>query len=125
MVEEMREIKFRAWNPKEANPHMFYFDLELIRNDENEANWQNMECVMQYTGLKDQNGKEIYEGDVVGYNRDRGQVIRHEITAKREVYGHGHSGESAFSGFKIDGYYGYPSDVEIIGNIYENPELCE
>jgi uncharacterized phage protein (TIGR01671 family) len=84
--------------------------------------------VMQFTGLKDKNGKEIYEGDIyrwVSWNKaERIGVVEYEI-------GFGGDGET-WAGF------GFPSDitrldnddepwrdVEVIGNIYENPELLE
>ncbi|MDO3681955.1 YopX family protein [Paenibacillus ehimensis] len=79
--------------------------------------------VGQYTGLKDRNGQEIYEGDIV--------------TGKRESHWHGGYdkvyAEIKFSdstlGFMVDGLGGGPlhdiQDIEVIGNIYENPELLE
>ena len=106
----MREIKFRGWNPKEDKPHMFYFDLESIRDEFNEANYQNMDCAMQYTGLKDKNGKEIYEGDIwlPDYNKN---IIGRIIV--NFTYGRFNVSEYVFT------------SGEVIGNIYENPELCE
>ena len=52
----MREIKFRAW----INDNMFYFDIHTAQYHR----W-NKGRLMQYTGLKDKNSKEIYEGDII------------------------------------------------------------
>lgn len=78
------------------------------------------ETVGQYTGLKDKNGKEIYEGDIV-INREE-EVIG-KITWNKE--------EASFYFFMLyeDGYYeeekliDWISELEVVGNIYDNPEL--
>jgi uncharacterized phage protein (TIGR01671 family) len=62
----MKEIKFRAWDKK------MVYDIELIYNSRVCLNEQIEELsdrvvLMQYTGLKDINGKEIYEGDIISY----------------------------------------------------------
>lgn len=73
--------------------------------------------IMQYTGLHDKNGKEIYEGDIVKAN-----FFNKEITGKIEF---------AFGAFFVtgsavsDNQMFIFSDYEVIGNIYENPELLE
>ena len=127
----MREIKFRGWNPLEEDPHFFYFDLETIRDEDNEANWQNMELVMQYTGLKDKNGKEIYEGDILDavestevFHPNRMVVEYHGMAfafvgkTKREQP---LRSEYTFDTITNSDIETYPAIV--IGNIYENPEL--
>lgn len=104
----MRQIKFRAWD--KANNMMIdmhameYFARTETRN-------QTRFELMQYTGLKDKNGKEIYEGDIVKIPDGRLHTI---------VWEHW--------GFCIkdpqSGIYNALSEyLEIIGNIYENQEL--
>jgi len=71
---------------------------------------------MQFTGLKDKNGREIYEGDVVQYESDfrkiTGAVGYDEASAAFKIAG------NHFTWFN-------PEAAEIIGNIYENPELLQ
>ena len=127
----MREIKFRAWDEQNKIMHN---EVEFIRSGTEGNDWilfksdkQKLECgnvlnnpyfqqqikVMQYTGLKDKNGKEIYEGDIVkgNYLRGIGVVEWNKYFCKFDI-----SHRMNIS----------PSDeFEVIGNIYENPELLE
>ncbi len=81
--------------------------------------------LMQYTGLKDKNGKEIYEGDICDLLDSRG----FEIVYQQSAFGY-ITGETKLTDFHhLGGNYhfkwenGQSQKVEIIGNIYENPEL--
>ncbi|MCM6931248.1 YopX family protein [Enterococcus italicus] len=80
--------------------------------------------LMQSTGLKDKNGVEIYEGDIVvnqygnvGYVAYLQQEVGFVVVLKKSDYrlGHRNTGES----------YDVTTNHEVIGNIYENPELLE
>lgn len=96
-----REIKFRFWctDGEMSRP----FKLQEMTGKEN---WDKL-VPMQYIGLKDKSGKEIYEGDVVM------EPTRYR-TEKRVLnwddWQHGHT---------------YAHTWEVIGNIYENPELLK
>lgn len=117
-----REIKFRAWDGKqmltEENFGFVVSDYDsIIKLDEYGWTEHGVDCVEQYTGLKDKNGKEIYEGDIL-------QIDDH-IVGDFEVVWHK-------LGWKIKRAIGYESlsvhkseDCTVIGNIHENPELLE
>ena len=107
-----RKIKFRAWRPNKLE--MDYFDF--IKTEDvakfGEGNWF-LQHLMQYTGLMDKNGKEIYEGDICsGHSDGNGKIVWNDF---EWVY--------QFEGEDIVGIWEVRSDLKIVGNIYENPEL--
>jgi|SRR6185436_19008877 len=104
----MRTIKFRAWD--KGVSRMMY-DVAYIGKSETE-----MQIVMQFTGLKDKNGKEIYEGDIATH-RKAGDFNREELV----------SGEVIIEPSRGVVIGGWPAafDIEVIGNIYENPDLLK
>jgi uncharacterized phage protein (TIGR01671 family) len=130
---ENREIKFRAWDKKKIKmiKHIRNIDFALgkimseyildITEGQNSGNYfrgfEHIE-LMQYTGLKDENGKEIYEGDVcksisgylteVIYDTSKASFSRVDVKDKK-------GGRYGISG----------KSCEVIGNIYENPELLK
>src|SRR5690625_343596 len=126
----MRKIKFRAWDVLEEemiNNVSVHENSLIIKIDTDTSvltefvprfNEQWFK-VMQYTGLKDKNGREIYEGDIL--------EIKHLMGCE--------TGELIFKygAFLFDdGGYSYLGDhlanseyIKVIGNIYENPELLE
>ena len=113
----MREIKFRAWD--EVNKRMIYkCRWQACNNDVNMV-------LMQYTGLKDKNGKEIYEGDIVHYNPNDLGMYFHCVNEDDFVISW-HGGaffvdwNAKLPLYKIEG-----QDIKVVGNIYENPELLE
>ena len=128
---KQRELKFRAWDVVDkvmkdsftlcnligGYDCGYRVDKDLPFIDEEDENNPDT-IIMQYTGLKDKDGREVYEGDVVRY-KDR------YVDGFRDA-------EVAFDecGWRLDGdlmsdwRYG-SSSFEVIGNIYENPELLE
>lgn len=125
----MREIKFRAWDKfgrKWFNSISgIDFENKFLFDSGIKYHFIKLE-LMQFTGLKDKNGKEIYEGDVV---KDDFSGTFFEIKFK----------EGSFGLFNIDSTMPkerrecpwknldlqLSEDFEVIGNIYENPELLK
>lgn len=112
----MREIKFRAWDKE--NKMMISFE-PLFVGDQG-MYWQgDLLEPMQYTGLKDKNGREIYEKDIIN-TVDGKCVVRWNEKLATFVL--------AKDGWMYDHYFGEefePEHCEVIGNIHENPQLLE
>jgi len=104
----MREIKFRAWD-KNMKVMIYFSSLKDF------GCWiyawyrPDRYILMQYTGLKDKDKVEIYEGDIVNNSRGRKQQIHWDDEPHGEPC----------MGYELDKYGTY----EIIGNIHKNPEL--
>jgi uncharacterized phage protein (TIGR01671 family) len=131
----MREIKFRAWMPREkrlvydvevspeAGADRVFLDVMFHKTAADGLVW------MQFTGLRDKNGKEIYEGDIIG--RDWRMFSDSALRLDRAVV--------AFEGGAFVGrkdaeetnptilryFFMVSSSYKIIGNIYETPQLIE
>lgn len=159
----MREIKFRVWDKDMKYMHvcgenvhdsmMFVDNVACYYNLQNGCgsfpNGEGTYELMQYTGLKDRNGKDIYEGDVVDYYRHK---YRRKLGVVKfgEYEQDGSGGEyvpTKCLGFYVETIKVFPSplelefneepyeaeeektvsilefDYEVIGNIFENPEL--
>lgn len=125
--------RYRAWDTlrKEMN-----YKIMVGNCDTNDENWtcpiiwiekrkewlhfDDYECIMQSTGLKDKNGQEIFEGDIVKMSKDvyseptYYEVVRHRGGAYRL--------ESKQHGCEL---WLRHADCEVVGNVYENPELLE
>lgn len=129
----MKELKFRAYDGK----RMAYFDidglLDLCSLDYYVGNLNprkgggmpsllvdECEPLMQYTGLKDKNSKEIYEGDIYKLYQFCGQDFDGDDKYLVKKYVVKYAKGVCSIGFN---FLSHHSNIEVIGNIYENPEL--
>ena len=127
-----RKIKFRAWGfpigKTSGEKEMFFVD-SYYWEEWGCSGYNLEECMkdddvlMQYTGLKDKNGKEIYEGDILnritkGYGNERIIVKYGQDCVNAE----GDSEDQAY-GYNVSQYFAL--DSEVIGNIYQNPKLIK
>ena len=134
---ETREIKFRAWDGK------YQIMTSGVYLSDVSAGFKGLDkgIVMQYTGLKDKNGKEIYEGDIVtkihklnlltdgnygniGKSHSIVEYCAPEFVGKPYKYEEeiaGYFGENTIYGLLDETLLS--REIEVIGNIYENPEL--
>lgn len=122
----MREIKFRAWDRKFKKWTSYSIDDGLLMfYDDHAECWEigregERFILCQYTGLKDKNGRGICEGDIVNY-RSWGNEYNLEVVWIEEKARFGLKTKAGHINMKLWKYDWY----EIIGNIYENPELLE
>lgn len=119
--------KYRAWD-KETKTMNGMAEIYRNRNQEIELRPRDENIIlMQSTGLFDKNGKEIFEGDIIRYNIDVVDIKRHPTFGFYTVL----DGREGFfgEGMSIDNFEEdakeFSETAEIIGNIYENPELLE
>ncbi len=109
-----REIKLQFVElPDQRIVDAKWMDAEFVRNAVSGNPLPEGWAVRQFTGLLDKNGKEIYEGDILKGNGDfdKTAIVEWEGGGFHGVGGYKHMGHNFFK------------DLEIIGNIYENPKL--
>lgn len=141
----MRAIKFRAWDDKNKKwllgydyPNLGGFNLigecvlfgewgnvsQTFLFNQDDKTLEDLK-IMQFTGDTDKNDKEIYEGDIVNYTRSIGNwtgqfmTTTHEIIFSEEIFAFVMKDRCGY--IKLRKHWGY--EYEVIGNIYESPEL--
>jgi uncharacterized phage protein (TIGR01671 family) len=149
----MREIKFRAWDEdlremffmakgdfhiggRGANTFTAEWIQRLIQGGFVKNGVHKPKILMQYTGLKDKNGKEIFEGDIIrvisddkDWNKSTDGIQVIEFWNGQFVFNAHRHKDDDYINFgwwvRSNGYSIVLHQLEVIGNIYENPELLE
>lgn len=149
----MREIKFRAWDKKFTENESVMFYQTYPNSPHMEGNKELESCgwnkpqgslthilgtdmiIMQYTGLRDSNNVEIYDGDIVKFTNEN-DYIAHNDNEPSYLKGEVTYRDCNFAITNVPTKFGNENDnywlgskrlvfIEVIGNIYENPEILE
>lgn len=124
-MKAMRRILFRGknlfgkWIEGDLIQYLIYGKMHIARNSWGAGGQEvDLETVGQYTGLTDTNGNKIFEGDIVwdNYEEERGVVQWDNDTARFIII---------CSTFTVDFDNVYGEELEIVGNVYDNPELLK
>lgn len=125
-----REIRFRAWD--DFQKEMLYGDdfildfcgqphegcvIGLVEYEKDERLHRREVRLLQYIDIKDKNAKEIWEGDIIKPGNLKPREVKMTFTPS--------GGWKADYGYSYDHNFPAPHWVEVIGNIYENPELLK
>lgn len=136
----MRVIKFRLWDVKGkamfAVDELCFFDQNISEVGTDHDHYfeedftEGLAVLMQFTGLKDKHGKEIYEGDVVARQSTKGNslLVVIEYSEKGACF---MGRDMAKEGIALPLFYSIPIwkkegfEIELLGNIYEHPDLLK
>lgn len=135
--DKLEENKFKAWDNQEKfwlDPEHFYItgegrgftceDKKGMRSNVYELMGRKRYKIVQYTGLKDKNGVEIYEGDILCHRRKVEEDWGIDKYVGKVIFTDGrfHMSDHIMDEIKPTQY---TIDIEIIGNVYEHPELIK
>lgn len=125
-------VKFRAWLKEEKRMtdvnEMTFIDGEVyLISDVTDFYAYEEFKLMQSTGLRDKNGMEIYEGDIVKFSDCDDDVYITPVVWDKNYacFGVSFSGGYPISFDYLEEFYTELKDIEVVGDIYENPELLE
>lgn len=129
----MRILKYRAWI-KDKHKMEKVSSITFLTNNSYTISTDNLDLydfysyaeyvLMEFTGIKDKTGKEVYEGDIVRFYDDYDEEYITTVVFIDCLGAYGVEWDGFQSSFDDINEY-YSKDIEVIGNIYEDPELLE
>jgi len=113
----MRQIKFRAWSRSNEKYIKYTIGPSIVPDGIGGWTIKAKDLVFEtFTGLKDENGKEIYEGDILFIGEPMNEYMQVEFKDGYFGWGGEHDGMYSFDPFGFEKF-------EVRGNIHDNPEL--